>query len=352
MKIVRFRNMLIVMGLLVFAISCNSGKEKETQAIQTEIKKAMPVRTTIAKAEKVDINITYTASLIPFKEIYLAPATPGKITKINVKVGDPVRKGKVVASMDRTNLESAHLNLLNLETNFKRLEILKKTNTIAQQQYDEVKTAYEAAKVSYQFLLDNTELKSPFNGVVTGKYFEDGENFSGAPNTRAGKSAIVTIVKISQLKALVGISASYFPQIKKGMKATITSDIYPNQKFFGEIYNIYPTIDDATKTFTVEVKINNSNLQLRPGMFAIIKLNLGKGTAILVPTIALVKQTGTNDLYLFLSKKNVAVKQRVFTGRLFDDKTEILEGINDGDEIIIEGQNKIVDQTPIIAKNK
>ncbi len=351
MKIIKYSNLLIVSGLMMLATACNSGKENDAQIKQTETKQAMPVRTMIVKTEVVNRNINYTASLIPFNEIYLAPAAPGKIEKINVEIGDRVTKGQLVATMDRSNLESAHLNLLNLETNFKRLEELKKTNTVAQQQYDEVKTAYEATKVSYQFLLDNTELKAPFNGVISGKYFEDGENFSGAPNTRAGKSAVVTIVKINKLKALVGISASYFPQIKKGMKVIINSDIYPNETFTGEIYNVYPTIDDATKTFTVEVKINNPDLKLRPGMFSKIQLNLGEGKGILVPTIALVKQTGTNDMYLFLNKNNVSVKQRVLTGRLFDDKTEILEGIQEGDEIIIGGQNKIKDKTSIIVKN-
>lgn len=351
MRTIKLINLLVVAGLIAFATSCQSGKEKEDKAKQSEIGQAMPVRTMIAKTEVINRSISYTASLIPFKEIYLAPAAPGKIEKIMVEVGDHVIKGKVVASMDRTNLESAHLNLLNLKTNFERLEELKKTNTIAQQQYDEVRTAFEAAKVSYQFLLDNTELKAPFSGIVTGKYFEDGENFSGAPNTQAGKSAIVTIEKINQLKALVGISASYFPQIKKGMKVRIECDIYPDQTFTGEVYNVYPTIDDATKTFTVEVKINNLDLKLRPGMFAKIQLNLGEGEAILTPTISLVKQTGTNDMYLFINKDNVAVKQHVLTGRLFDDKTEILKGINVGDEIIVEGQNKIQNQTSIIVKN-
>ena len=341
---------MIVAGLLTLATACDSGKEKEAQANQTEVKQAMPVRTMIAKTEVINRNINYTVSLIPFKEIYLAPAAPGKISKINVEIGDRVTKDQLVATMNRTNLESARINIANLETTYKRLEELKKTNTISDQQYDEVKTAYEASKVSYQFLLDNTELKAPFNGVISGKYFENGENFSGAPNTRAGKSAIVTIVQINQLKALVGISASYFPQIKKGMKAKITCDIYPDQTFIGEIYNIYPTINDATKTFTVEVKINNPDLKLRPGMFAKIQLNLGEGEAILVPTIALIKQTGTNDMYLFVNKKNIAIKQPVLTGRLFDDKTEIIEGISEGDKIIIAGQNKLKDQAAIIVK--
>ena len=348
MRTVKLINLLVAVGLIAFATSCNSGKENEAQTNET--KQAVPVKTMIAKNEAINKTINYTATLVPFEKIYLAPAAPGKIEKIYVEIGDRVSKGQIIATMDRTNLESARINIANLKTNFKRLEELKKTNTIADQQYDEVKAAYESAKVSYQFLLDNTELKAPFNGVISGKYFENGENFSGAPNTRAGKSALVTIVQINKLKALIGISASYFPQIKKGMKANISCDIYPDQTFEGEVYNIYPTIDDATKTFTVEVKINNPDLKLRPGMFTKIQLNLGEGKAILVPTIALIKQTGTNDLYLFVNKNNIAVKQPVLTGRLFDDKTEILEGINEGDVIIVTGQNKLKNQTAIIVE--
>jgi len=348
MRTVKLINLLVAVGLIVFITSCNSTKENETQTKET--KQNVPVKTMIAKTEAINKTINYTASLIPFEEIYLAPAAPGKIEKIYVEIGDRVSKGQIIATMDRANLESARINIANLETNFKRLEELKKTNTIADQQYDEVKAAYESAKVSYQFLLDNTELKSPFKGVISGKYFENGENFSGAPNTRAGKSALVTIVQINKLKALIGISASYFPQITKGMKANISCDIYPNQTFEGKVYNIYPTIDEATKTFTVEVEINNPDLNLRPGMFATIQINLGEGKTILVPTIALIKQTGTNDMYLFVNKNNIAVKQTVITGRLFDDKTEILEGISEGDKIIIVGQNKLKNQTAVTVE--
>ncbi|MBE9468903.1 MAG: efflux RND transporter periplasmic adaptor subunit [Bacteroidetes bacterium] len=335
------------MSVFVAIIALTSCTSEENETEKQDVKQAVPVKTAMVNSQSVAKTIEYTASLIPFEEVYLAPATPGKIKKINVEIGDHVSKGQIVATMDPTTLESARLNLINFKTNFKRLETLKKTNTIAEQQYDQVKTAYEAAKVSYKFLLDNTEIKAPFDGVISGKYFEDGENFSGAPNTKAGKSAIVTIVQIKQLKALVGLSATYFPETKKGMKVNIMSNIYPGEIFKGEIYNIYPTIDNATKTFTVEVKINNYDLKLRPGMFAKMQLDMGKGDAILVPMIALIKQTGTDDMYLFVNENNVAVRKSVKTGRIFDDKTEIMEGIKVGDEIVVEGQNKLQNQTPI-----
>lgn len=149
------------------------------------------------------------------------------------------------------------------------------------------------------------------------------------------------------MNAQVNVSSSYFPIAKLGMKAEIISDLYPDKTFKGEIYRIYPTIDNATKTFVVEIKIQNDNLKLRPGMFAKIRLNFGEGDALLVPSISLVKQTGTNDMYAFVNESNKAIKKLVKTGRIIDDKTEILDGIKAGEELIIVGQNKLENQSQI-----
>ncbi|MBU3928593.1 MAG: efflux RND transporter periplasmic adaptor subunit, partial [Bacteroidetes bacterium] len=277
MNSMKFLTLCIVAGMLTVGTSCNSKKDANTETTKTDNIQAVPVKTMIINQEIITRNIDYTATLIPFEEVHLAPSAPGRIEKINVEIGDNVSSGQVVALMDRTNLEQARINLMKLETDFRRLDTLKKTKSIADQQYDQIKSAYDMAKNSYQFLQENTQLKAPFNGVVSGKYFEDGEIYSGAPVASIGKPAILSIVQINQLKALIGISASYFPLITNGMKADVKSEIYPDLTFDGEIYNIYPTIDKATKTFTVEVKIKNDNLKLRPGMFSKIKLDLGKG---------------------------------------------------------------------------
>jgi len=337
---------VVILSGIVILSSCTS-KSKKAEAETQDSIKSVPVKTMVMQQEQVNLNIDYTATLIPFEEVHLAPASPGRIEKINVEVSDNVSQGQIVALMDRTNLETARLNLMKLETDFKRLDTLKKTKSIADQQYDQIKSAYEIAKNSYQFLLDNTQLKAPFSGVISGKYFEDGEIYSGSPVPSVGKPAIVSIVQISQLKAVVSVSSNYFPMIKVGMKAVIKSELYPDMQFDGQIFKIYPTVDNATKTLNMEVVIQNGDLKLRPGMFAKIQLELGKGNAILVPNIALIKQTGTNDMYLFVNKNNVAIKTPVKTGRMFDDKIEIIEGVKQGDEIIIVGQNKLENQTPV-----
>jgi membrane fusion protein (multidrug efflux system) len=351
MNTIKIFNLSLAMGLLIAGTSCAPKKDAAADAKLPVVKQAAAVKTMTVKSETITRYIDFTSSLIPFEEVHLAPSTPGRIEKINVEIGSNVSKGQVVALMDRTNLETAQINLMKLETDFKRLETLKQSNSIADQQYDQIKSAYEIAKASYQFLLDNTQLKAPFGGVISGKYFEDGEIYSGAPVATVGKAAIVSIIQINQLKALISIASNYYPLVKVGMKADVKSEIYPDLTVSGEIYRIYPTIDNATKTFTVEVKIPNGDLKLRPGMFSKIMLNLGQGNAILVPNISILKQTGTNDMFVFLNKNNVAIKTPVKTGRMIDDRIEVTEGIADGDELIVVGQNKLEHQASIIIKN-
>jgi len=132
-----------------------------------------------------------------------------------------------------------------------------------------------------------------------------------------------------------------------GMKAYIISDLYPDKPFKGEIFRIYPTIDNSSKTFVVEIKIQNDNLKLRPGMFAKVRINFGEGSALLVPSIALIKQTGTNDMYVYINENNIAIKKLVKIGSIINDKTEIIEGLSIGDELIVVGQNKLENKTPI-----
>jgi len=351
MNTIKILNLSLALGLVIAGTSCAPKKDAAAEAKLSEVKQAASVKTMTAKTETITRYIDFTSSLIPFEEVHLAPSAPGRIEKINVEIGSSVSKGEVVALMDRTNLETAKINMMKLETDFKRLETLKLSNSIADQQYDQIKSAYDITKTSYQFLLDNTQLKAPFSGVVSGKYFEDGEIYSGAPVATVGKPAIVSIIQINQLKALISIASNYYPLVKVGMKADVKSEIYPDLTVSGEIYRIYPTIDNTTKTFTVEVKIPNGDLKLRPGMFSKIQLNLGQGSAILVPNIAIVKQTGTNDMYVFLNKNNVAVKTQVKTGRMIDDRIEVTEGITEGNEVIVVGQNKIENQAAIIIKN-
>lgn len=346
------KNLKILLVLLLaapVAISCSS-KTTTTENTANEIDTTVyPVKTMTLEKQKISQNIDYTASLLPFEEIHYAPASPGRIEEINVEVGTHVRKGDVIARMEKTQLMQADEQYQNARSNFQRMDTLYKLNSISEQQYEAAKTQYEVAKSNVDFLNRNTTLVSPINGIVTGKYFESGELYSGAPNTDAGKAAVVTLMQINPLKINVSISERYYPVTKKGMKTTVSVDIFPNRTFSGEISRIYPTISPDTRTFQVEIVISNKDEVLRPGMFARVSLNLGEIDALILPAIAVLKQEGTNDRYLYLAENsNTARKIRVEIGKRYDDKIEVISSeIKEGDQVIVAGQENLMDQSRI-----
>lgn len=342
-------------GLLLFLVSmfsaCNQPAETE-QTTATTQDESVPVRIQKIEQQEVTRTLDYTANLIAFKEIYSAPASPGRISEINVEVGSRISKGQVLVEMDKTQLSQARTQLANARYNYNSIDTLYQLGSISEQQYEQAKTQYEVAKSNVEFLEDNTTLESPINGIVTGKYYEDGEMYSGAPNTPAGKAAVVSLMQINPLKAMVNVSQAYFPQIKEGMEAEITTDIYPDKIFEGNIYKVYPTIDKSTRTFQVEVLVKNNKELLRPGMFAKIEIELREDQALLVPAISVLKQDGTNKRFVFLDKNGTAKKVQVQVGKRYDDKIEIIASeITEGEQLVVEGQSNLMDGTKLNVKN-
>lgn len=344
------RSTILLLSLCAIAAlvyGCAANYEDQSGLAGSEAAKAFTVKTGIAKKQTIERTMEYTSTLLPFEEVHFSPASPGRIQKLNVNVGDRVAKGQLIAVMDQTQLNQARVQLSNLETDFERLEALIKTGSIPQQQYDQVKTQYEVAKSNYEFLQQNTQLKAPFNGMISGKYYEEGEMYSGAPNSPAGKAAIVSIVQIHPIKAVINVSERHFPVIKKGMTAEVKTDIYPGERFEAEIVRIHPVIDQSTRTFQVELKISNAGEKLRPGMFARIYLHMGEAEALMVPSIAVLKQTGSNNRFVYIRQNDVAVIRFVSVGDIVDDYIEVVDGLKAGEELVVVGQNKISDQAKI-----
>jgi len=171
MKNRKFLHSFFIVVTISVVFACTS-KNKETEQTNSSMLTGTE-KVKILKAEKETVirNIELTSALIPFEEVHLAPASPGRIEKITVDVSDFVKQGAVLAIMDQTQLQQAEVNLLTIETDFKRLDTLKKSGSIAEQQYDQIKARYDVAKSTYDFLLKNTRLSAPFDGVISGKYF-------------------------------------------------------------------------------------------------------------------------------------------------------------------------------------
>lgn len=345
----KLSSLAIGIAIAILVVSCGEKPVSDNAATLAIDSTVYNVKIMVLEKQKVSRRIDNTANLLPFEEINYAPAAPGRIEEIYVEVGSHVKKGDIIARMDRTQLMQANEQFQNARINYERMDTLRKLNSISEQQYDAAKTQYEVLKANVDFLNQNTTLVSPINGIVTNKYFENGELYSGAPNTSVGKAAIVTLMQINPLKAKINITEKYYPVIKKGMKVSIDVDVFKNRKFEGEVNLVYPTISTDTRTFPVELVVKNSDEALRPGMFARFSLNIGEEFALVVPAIAIIKQEGTNDRYLFITNDNrTARKVPVEVGDRYDDKLEVISNeIKEGDKIIVAGQGKLLDGSRI-----
>ncbi|MBN2347611.1 MAG: efflux RND transporter periplasmic adaptor subunit [Bacteroidales bacterium] len=336
--------------IVLIVTGCSSKSESGIAAKETVLPDSLSGKkvemVNILKLEKQSIGrtIEQSSTLKAFEEVYLAPSSPGRIEKIYVETGSKVSKGDVLVQMDRTQLHQAIVQLNTVETDFKRLDTLNKVGSISKQQYDQVKAQYEIALSNVEFLKENTQLRAPFSGIISEKYFEDGELYSGAPNTTAGKAAILYIVQLDPLKAIVSISENYFPMISLGMTARIESDIYPDKTFTGKIFRIHPTVNPATRSFQVEIQVPNDYKNLRPGMFCRVSIEISEVQALVVPAISILKLQGSNERYVFLEKNGIAKRISVKLGKRYDDQVEIISNeIKEGDHLIIAGQSRLLD---------
>ncbi len=313
---------------------------KTTTTTTEQEERVEQVSTTVLQPREIEREISVSTNLQGYLTVNIAPSLTGKIEHIYCEVGDKKQKGQDLVRMDQTQYKTTKISFANLEIEKQRLELLLTTGSATQQQYDQIMAQYNSTKEQLDFLQTNTYVKAPFNGVISAKNYEDGELYSGQP--------ILVLTQIDKLKALVAIPESYFPLFKPGMKLTLTSEIYPDQKFPATVEVVYPTIDASSHTFQVKIVIPNSKQLLRPGMYVTTTIGLGKANAIVVPYQAVEKLVGANDRYVFINENGVAKRVSVTLGQRFDQEIEIIAPeIVPGVEMVTTGQHKLVDGVKI-----
>jgi len=316
--------------------SC-SGSDKKQDSKTNTADRSENVRVISLESKTIGRELEFSANMLAVEEVNLVPVSPGRIDNINVEVGSRVQKGQVLVLMDQTSLQQAKIQIATLENDFKRYEVLKETGAISQQVYDQTLAQLNVQKATLSFLQANTTIKAPFSGVISAKNYENGELYTGA-------QPIVTIVQLNNLKAYINIPETYYPLIKRGMKAELKSDTYPDKKFTATVFNIAPTINSSTRTFEVEMRIPNSGETLKPGMFASVKLSMGNASVVVVPYQSVLKLQGSNERYVFVEKDGKAKRYTVSLGQRFDDQVEIIcDSISQGDKLVIAGQARLVD---------
>ncbi len=334
-------NKFFKIATIVFAIAglaACGGKGGEKEATTTK-KEAEKVKVQTLASERIAKSLELSTTLEGYETMNIAPSITGHIEHIYVEVGSRVKTGDMLVRMDQTQLNTTRINLASTRTEFERVSALKASGSISEQVYDQTKAGLDQLTETERFQEENTFVKAKFNGVISAKYYEDGEMYAGQP--------ILTLTQISHLKAVINIPETYFPLIKKGMKVSLESDIYPGQQFPATIEIVYPTIDATSHTFQAKLNIPNASEKIRPGMYVRTKLAIGEVDAIVVPYQSVLKLTGSNDRYVFVNDGGTARRVAVTLGQRFDDRVEIIPveagGIKAGDELVVTGQARLVD---------
>jgi len=333
---------IITLAAAALMTACGS---KDTTTATTGQEKAAPVVSVVtAHAEDVDVTNTFTSNIEPYATNNIVSQSAGRIVSINAEVGQKVRKGQLLAKMDDVNLAKTRLQYVNDSTELDRLTELYNIGAISQADYDMAKLSLNITKKTYNNLAENTYLRSPINGVVTARNYDKGDMYSMT-------QPIFVVEQIQPVKMLINVSESLFTQVHKGMEFDITVDAYPGEVFKGTVNLLYPTISSATHTFPVEVISTNSDERLRPGMFARVTANFGTNHHIVVPDIAVVKQQGSGEHFVYVLKSDNTVKYTlVELGKRLGNRYEIVSGLNEGDKVITEGQVRLKDGVSVTVK--
>ena len=315
-------------------VGCTSKQVAEQQEY------AEVVELTTLHTQEIQREISLSSNLMGYETVNVAPSLTGRIENIFVEVGDCVSKGQELVRMDEQQYKTTKLTLANLKVEMSRMEGLIQTGSVSKQQYDQVKLSLDQTQEQLDFLEKNTYVKAPFSGVISAKNYETGELYSGQP--------IVVLTQVDKLKTLVAIPESYIPQIKKGMKLTLRSSVYPDKEFPATIEVVYPTLDASSHTFQVKVVVPNASGLLRPGMYVTTTLGMQKETVIMAPYSTVLKLIGANDRYVFINNNGYAKRVSVEMGQRVGDQVEIIAPeIVDGVELVTKGEARLIDGVKI-----
>jgi len=334
-----YKKIFILISLvLLVLIGC---QDKEVVEEGSGLLGKRNVKTVTARLGEVNEYLNYSGKIESKKVVNASPSMSGKIEKLFVKEGDSVEVDDLLVKLDQTQLEQTRIQFENAEKNYKRMQNLLENDAIDKQTFDEVETGYNIIKTSYEFMLDNIEMKAPISGVVTYIYKKEGEKFDSMMDP-----FLIRIVNSENFKAKLQVSDKDINMLKKGQKAIITVD-NSEENFGGIVSYISPEAEMMSGTFSIEITINNDSNLLKHNQFARIALIVKSASnAIVVPQESILRSG-----YIYVADNGIAKEREVQLGIGNEYEIEIISGITEGEEIIISGNIGLIDGDKIDIKN-
>ncbi len=343
-KVLYIGIIVAVLVLFGFILSRNKAKNEEETAIVAQKNNTVAVKVEQVKSEIISTDFIANGNFSPFQELNFSAENSGRVTQVLAKEGSVVKIGQTLAvikgdklSVDVQSAKAAYQTAL---TDSQRFENAFKTGGVTQQQLDQAKLNLANAKARLDqanISFGDASIKSTINGIVNKKYIEPGSVVSpGTP--------LFDLVNVSKLKLKVTVSENQIASLKVGSEVKVKASVYPDKAFSGKITFIAP-VADASLNFPVEIEIANStDNDLKAGMYgtAHFETDTKQKTPLkVVSRTAFVGSVSNNEV--FVVQNNVAKLTKIVSGRIFGDKVEVLDGLNEGDTVVTGGQINLTD---------
>lgn len=340
----KFVNSLLVI-CAVTAVSCGSS-DKSAKSSEAAAEVVLPkVEVATVASRDVVQQVIFTGNVEAEVVNNIAPQQPRRIKEIRFDVGDHVRKGETLVSLENSALVQSKAQMDNAKIEYDRTDELYKIGGASKSEWDARRLQYEVAKATYENLLENTTLVAPISGIVTARNYDNGDMAGGLP--------VLVIEQIRPVKIMINISENLFARVRKGMKVDVNFEAYGDEVFAGSISRIYPTINNATRTFAAEVTIPNNDERVRPGMFARVTLPYGKQNRVVTPDRSVNKLMGSGDRYVYVLEADGTVRySKVELGRRLGSEWEILSGLESGETVVVKGATALTNGCKVEVVNK
>lgn len=302
----------------------------------------------VAKAQQVAEVLSLVGSITANEMVDVRSEVDGVVQDILFKEGQFVKKGQELVRLDESKLAAAvaegEANFALSKANFERAKGLFDSQLIAQQEFDQARTIFEATRANLELnkrLLKDARIYAPFEGVVGARTISPGQVIR--------KEAILTtIVDLDPVKVEFNVPEKALGQVRVGQDIEVGVATYPGRTFKGKVFFVSPYVDLTNRTALLKAEVPNPNGELKPGMFANLDLTVTiRENAVVIPEVALTQTLDRGRAMIFVVDASTNAQLRpVKLGVRMAGMVEV-EGVKAGERVIVEGTQKTVPGKPV-----
>lgn len=287
-------------------------------------------------------EVTLSAEFQAFTQAILYAKVAGYLKKINVDIGDQVKKGDVLAVLEIPELESDVARdkaiFIQAQLEYNRISGInkKRPGLVIQDDIDKAKAANDVAKANYErarALLEYSTITAPYDGVITRRYVDEGAMIQAGASSDKQAIPVVEIADNKKLRLIFPVPESIVPQIKPGDIVDVTVQS-PSKSFQAAISRIADLVNKTTRTMQTQVDVLNPDLIYTPGSYAIVKLHPREKKNVLALPIQAV-DLGEKPMVWLVNTENKIEKHPVTLGLQTPDMVEVKSGVKEGDMAIL-----------------